>query len=58
LDITDAQAEELISCFCREVQVPMDYKKFARGRSLYKKSIRGKIKKEYFEHSYIFSINR
>jgi len=44
--MTDAQAEELITCFCREVQVPLDYKNFARGRSLYKKSIRGKIKKK------------
>ncbi len=40
MNISESQAEELITCFCREVQVPLDYKKFVRGRSLYKKTIR------------------
>ncbi|CAF0950238.1 unnamed protein product [Rotaria sp. Silwood1] len=40
LNITDAQADELITCFCREVDVPLNYKRFARGRALYKKNIR------------------
>ncbi|CAF1000936.1 unnamed protein product [Rotaria sordida] len=45
LDITDAEAEELISCFCRDVNVPLDYKKFARGRASYKKNMRDSASK-------------
>ncbi|CAF3605878.1 unnamed protein product [Rotaria socialis] len=45
LNITDAQAEELITCFCREAGVPLNYKKFARGRALYKKNMRDSANK-------------
>lgn len=37
LNVSEGQAEEFLFCFCRESNVPMDYSKFARGRSFYKK---------------------
>lgn len=40
--MTEGQADELLWCFCRDANVSMSYRKFARGRLSFKKSIRNR----------------
>ncbi|CAF1155872.1 unnamed protein product [Didymodactylos carnosus] len=44
LFISEENAEELMCVFCKDAKVPMNYKKFARGRLQYKREERARLR--------------